>query len=153
MGPAEPDSTATQEGDAPPEAELRRPLREHAPENTCDARGMANPNKNLCPTCGTLIKLVDGRRTCVHKTKQGDLNYSPDVTGKALDLKTNEGLLYGTIAYVRGLQQHPLRKTSQFVARLEKELDNHAATQQRIHIRGRRILRGGQHTTIHGTKG
>ena len=51
---------------------------------------MANPNKNLCPTCATLIKLVDGRRTCIHKTRHEELNYSPDATGKILDLKTKE---------------------------------------------------------------
>ena len=121
-GSAEPDGTATLEGDAPPEAELRRPLRENTPENTCEARGRLNPNKHLCTTCGTLIKLIDGRRTCVHRTLEEKIRYQPK--RDALDLITEQGDLYGTIAYVRGLQEHPLRDVRPFVAKLETALDN-----------------------------
>ena len=122
-GPAEPDGSSTPEGDAPPEAEQRQPLREKSPENMCDTRGRLNLNNHMCKTCATLIKLVDGRCICVHKTKAEDLSYRVDATGNALDLLTNKGQLYGTIAYVRGLQNHPLRETVPFVAKLERALD------------------------------
>ena len=124
MGPAEPDGSATQEGDAPPEAEKRRPLREIPPETTCDTRGRLNPNKNLCKVCGTLIKLMDGRRTCVHNTRAENLGYKADTKAGVLDLVTNDGQLYGSIAYIRGLRDHPLREAVPFVRRLERALDD-----------------------------
>ena len=40
-----------------------------------------------------------------------------------MDLITSQGQTYGTIAYVRGLQDHPLRENFPFVKTLERALD------------------------------
>ena len=59
----------------------------------------------------------------MHRTCALNLSYSPDVTNQTLDLITSQRQTYGTIAYVRGLQDHPLRETFPFVRKLERALD------------------------------
>ena len=68
-----------------------------------------NYNKNVCPTCHVMVKLTDKRRTCscmIQKEKQG---LGADYKNERLYLLDNQEQQVGTISYIRGLENHPLR--------------------------------------------
>ena len=52
-----------------------------------------------------------------------DLSYVLNADNQTLDLHTNQSQTYGTIAYVRGLEDHPLRESFPFVQTLERALN------------------------------
>ena len=80
------------------------------------------PNKNLCPRCHTLFKMLDGTRTCMHECFLRDDAFIPDEDVGALDIRDEQRQLYGTIAYVRGLENHPLRDQATVIQRMENTL-------------------------------
>ena len=81
-----------------------------------------NPNKNLCRQCHTMFKLVDGTRTCMHEMLERDDSFVPDMEDGFLDIRDEHRRLYGTIAYARGLDTHPLRGQARVIHTLEAAL-------------------------------
>ena len=69
-----------------------------------------------------MFKLVDGTRTCMHQMLQRDDSFVPDMTDGFLDIRDDQRRLYGTMAYARGLDTHPLRDQAPVIHTLEAAL-------------------------------
>ena len=83
---------------------------------------MPNPDKHLCRQCHTMFKLVDGTRTCMHEMLQRDDAFVPDMEDGVIDIRDSHRRLFGTIAYARGLDTHPLRGQAKVIHTLEAAL-------------------------------
>ena len=81
-----------------------------------------NLGKHLCRKCRTLFRLSDGTRTCMHQCFERQDEFAPDVANQTLDIRDSQKRLVGTIAYVRGLEDHPLRDHVRVVHQLEASL-------------------------------
>ena len=69
-----------------------------------------------------MFKLIDGTRMYMHKCIDRDDEFAPDVTGRALDIRDDQKRLVSNIAYMRGLEDHPLRDHVRVVHQLEASL-------------------------------
>ena len=69
-----------------------------------------------------MFKLVDGTRTCMHEMLARDDAFVPDMVDGVIDIQDHQRQLYGTIAYVRGLDTHPLRGHARVIHTLESAL-------------------------------
>ena len=58
-----------------------------------------------------MVKLKDGTRTCSCRIQMGGQGLEPDYRGERLYLLDAQERRVGTIAYIRGLENHPLRGT------------------------------------------
>ena len=58
----------------------------------------------------------------MHEIVQQDDSFVPDMNNGVLDIRDDQRRLYGTIAYIRGLSDHPLRDQAPVVHTLEAAL-------------------------------
>ena len=70
---------------------------------------LPNYNRHVCPICRVMVKLTDKTRTCSCKIQDRGQGFGADYIGERLYLLDDQESPVGTIAYIRGLENHPLR--------------------------------------------
>ena len=73
------------------------------------AAHLAGPNKNLCKGCLTMIKCLDGRRTCSCFCAGRQYEFGADPVDKSLTIVDRDDQHIAGVAYIRGLDTHPQR--------------------------------------------
>ena len=66
-----------------------------------------------------MIKCKDGRRTCTHACATLDYEFGADTINKSLAIVDSQDRTIAHVAYVRGLDNHPLRGQSELLTELE----------------------------------
>ena len=75
-------------------------------------------DRHKCPRCHTLFKMWQGERMCACEAAKLKLQMQPYITERRLDLHDENEDTVGTIAYIRGIMDHPAARTNQNVADL-----------------------------------